>query len=196
MNLLRQAVERVQAYDNLVNISEIARRYFAMNAFDGVLTTIGILMGNFMAGVQDPRIVVSTGLATSVAMGISGLWGAYLTESAERQRELSDLSRVTLVDLSDTRIGRASRLAVVVVAVVDGLSPALAALLVLIPFFAAGAFSSTQWVYYAALGTALLTLFGLGLFLGRVSRQNLILFGVKTVVAGIISILISYLLGE
>jgi predicted membrane protein (TIGR00267 family) len=196
MSFIRQVYERVQAYDNLVNISEIARRYFAMNAFDGVLTTIGVLMGNFTAGVQDPRIVVSTGLATSVAMGISGLWGAYLTESAERQRELSDLSRVTLVDLSDSRIGRASRLAVVVVAIVDGLSPALAALLVLTPFFAARAFSSTQWVYYAALGTALLTLFGLGLFLGRVSRQNLILFGLRTVIAGVISIIISYLLGE
>ena len=196
MNLFRQALDRVQAYDNLVNISEIARRYFAMNAFDGVLTTIGVMMGNFTAGVQDPRIVVSTGLATSVAMGISGLWGAYLTESAERQRELSDLSRVTLVDLSDSRIGRASRLAVVVVALVDGLSPALAALLVLTPFFTAGSFSSTQWVYYAALGIALLTLFGLGLFLGRVSRQNLLLFGVKTVIAGVISIFISYPLGE
>jgi VIT1/CCC1 family predicted Fe2+/Mn2+ transporter len=44
-------------------------------------------------------------------------------------------------------------------------------------------------------GLALLTLFGLGLFLGYISRGNLILYGVKTVVAGAIAILISFLLG-
>ena len=195
MQFFQEVIKRVRAYDNLVNISEIARRYFAMNAFDGVLTTIGVLMGNFTAGVVDPQIVVSTGLATSVAMGVSGLWGAYLTESAERNRELDELSRYTLVDLSDSRIGRASRLAVVAVAVVDGISPALAALLVLIPFFLSGLFTSIRWTYFSSLGTALLALFGLGLFLGYVSRKNLLPFGVKTILAGIISIVISFFLG-
>ena len=87
MRSLLDAVSYLREYDKLANIGEIARRYFAMNAFDGVLTIIGVLMGNFMAGVQEPRIVVSTGLATCVAMGVSGLWGAYLTEAAERKRD-------------------------------------------------------------------------------------------------------------
>ena len=43
---------------------------------------------------------------------------------------------------------------------------------------------------------ALLTLFSLGLFLGHISRGNLILYGVRTVVAGLVSILISFLLGK
>jgi predicted membrane protein (TIGR00267 family) len=96
MRSLLEAVSYFREYDKLANISEIARRYFAMNAFDGVLTIIGVLMGNFVAGVSDARIVLSTGLATCVAMGISGLWGAYLTESAERKRDLDELSRVPL----------------------------------------------------------------------------------------------------
>ena len=100
MNPIRHLIERFQRYSQIVNIGEIARRYFAMNAFDGVLTIIGVLMGNFTAGVEDTRIVVTTGLATCVAMGVSGLWGAYLTEAAERQRELQELeadARVVLV---------------------------------------------------------------------------------------------------
>jgi predicted membrane protein (TIGR00267 family) len=189
-------LQRIREYDNLANIGEIARRYFAMNAFDGVLTIIGVLMGNMTAGVDKPKIVVSTGLATCVAMGVSGLWGAYLTEAAERKRDLGELSRYTLTDLDDTRIGRASRAAVVTVALVDGFSPFLAALIALIPFFVVGIFSTITWAYYASLGMALLTLFGLGLFLGHISRENLILYGLKTVVAGVISILISFLLGE
>ena len=195
MNSLRSVLELAQEYNRLVNIAEIARRYFAMNAFDGVLTMIGVLMGNWLAGVDDARIVISTGLATSVAMGISGLWGAYLTEAAERQRDLVELSRQTLTDLNDTVIGRASRAAVVVVALVDGLSPFLAAVLVLSPFFAADLFPSISWVYYTSLGVALLTLFGLGLFLGHISRGNMLAYGFKTVVAGVLSIVISSLLG-
>jgi predicted membrane protein (TIGR00267 family) len=194
MHSFRQALLRFREYDQLVNISEIARRYFAMNAFDGVLTIIGVLVGNLTAGVKDPHIVLSTGLATSIAMGISGLWGAYLTESAERQRDLDELSRYTLTDLNDTRIGRAGRAAAFTVAVVDGLSPALAALIVLIPFVAAGLFPDITWAYISSLTLALLSLFTLGLFLGRVSRGNVVVFGIKTVLAGVVSIVISYAL--
>jgi predicted membrane protein (TIGR00267 family) len=191
----RATLRRVREYNRLANIAEIARRYFAMNAFDGVLTIIGVLMGNLAAQVKEPQIVVSTGLATCIAMGVSGLWGAYLTEAAERQRDLIELNRYTLTDLDDTRIGRASRAAVVAVAVVDGLSPFLAALLVLIPFFGVALFPTITWAYYTSLGVALLTLFGLGAFLGHTSRGSVVLYGAKTVVAGIVSILISILLG-
>jgi predicted membrane protein (TIGR00267 family) len=195
MRSLLEAVSYLREYDKLANISEIARRYFAMNAFDGVLTIIGVLMGNLVAGVNSAQIVLSTGLATSVAMGISGLWGAYLTESAERQRDLQELNRVTLSDLSNTRIGRASRAAGVIVAVVDGISPFLAALIVLIPFFFAGNIVDLTYVYYISLGLALLTLFSLGLFLGNISRGRMIVYGFKTVLAGVVSIVISFFLG-
>ena len=195
MRSLLEAVSYLREYDKLANISEIARRYFAMNAFDGVLTIIGVLMGNLVAGVNSAQIVLSTGLATSVAMGISGLWGAYLTESAERQRDLQELNRVTLSDLSNTRIGKASRAAGVIVAVVDGISPFLAALIVLIPFFFAGNIVDLTYVYYISLGLALLTLFSLGLFLGNISRGRMIVYGFKTVLAGVVSIVISFFLG-
>jgi predicted membrane protein (TIGR00267 family) len=167
-----------------------------MNAFDGVLTIIGVLMGNLVAGVGDARIVISTGLTTSVAMGISGLWGAYLTESAERQRDIAELNRYTLSDLTNTRIGKASRAAVIIVAVVDGLSPFMAALVVLIPFFFAGLVGDDiSWAYYTSLGVALMTLFSLGLFLGNISKSNILIYGLKTVLAGLVSIAISFLLG-
>ena len=106
------------------------------------------------------------------------------------------LSRYTLSDLSDTRIGRASRAAVITVAVVDGLSPFLAALIVLIPFFVSDLFPSIRIVYFTAIGMALFTLFALGLFLGQVSRGSLPVYGIKTVLAGVVSIVISFLLGE
>lgn len=196
MNPVQGILQRIREYDDLANIGDIGRRYFAMNAFDGVLTIIGVLMGNMTAGVSNPRIVISTGLSTCIAMGVSGLWGAYLTESAERKRELVELGRYTMTDLKKTRIGRASRVAVITVALVDGLSPFVAALVVLSPFFFASVFPAINLVYYASLGMGLLTLFCLGLFLGHISRENLLAYGAKTVVAGLASIGISFLLGE
>ncbi|MEN8240347.1 MAG: VIT1/CCC1 transporter family protein [Chloroflexota bacterium] len=188
-------IDRFRKFDRLVKFSEIARRYFAMNAFDGVLTIIGVLMGNMTAGVDNPRVVVITGMSTCVAMGVSGLWGAYLTESAERERELDELSRQTLTDMDDTRVGRASKTAVVAVAVVDGLSPFLGAVIVLIPFFFVSLLPSITWAYYSSIAMALLALFGLGIFLGMISRGRLIVSGIRTVTAGVVSILISYLMG-
>lgn len=195
MDYLRRLIDRLRSYSQLANIGEIARRYFAMNAFDGVLTIIGVLMGNFTAGVENARIVVTTGLATCVAMGISGLWGAYLTEAAERQRELLELEGYTLSDLGDTTLGKASRTAVVIVALVDGLSPFLAALVVLIPFFVPQLFPSLRWTYLTAIALALIFLFSLGAFLGHISRKNIAIYGFRTVIAGGISIVISLLLG-
>ena len=195
MQFFQNSVRQLRSYDRLTNVGEIARRYFAMNAFDGVLTIIGVLMGNLAAGVEQAHIVVSTGLATCVAMGISGLWGAYLTEAAERKRSLLELNRQTLSDLSQTRIGRASRAAVVIVALIDGLAPFVAALMVLTPFFVAGLWPSILWAYYTALGLALLTLFALGAFLGHISQGNLLLYGIKTVIAGLICIFIGLILG-
>jgi len=188
-------LEEIQTYNQIVGISKIARRYFAMNAFDGVLTTIGVLVGNYLAGVRDLSIPIQIGIATSIAMGISGLWGAYLTESAERQRELADLEKISLIDQSETSIGRASRFAVIVVSVVDGLAPALAAFIVLIPLFLGSWINNPILSYSLAGGIALLLLFGLGLFLGKVSEKSLIGYGFKTLLAGILAIAINFLLG-
>jgi predicted membrane protein (TIGR00267 family) len=191
---IRRILDQANQYNDIANVGEIARRYFVMNAFDGVLTIIGMLMGNMAAGVTNPNIVITTGLSTSIAMGISGLWGSYLTESAERKHDLDELSHSTLTDLNDSRIGRASRYAAVMVSIVDGISPLLAALLVLIPFFIYRIFPNIQVVYYTTLGVALVTLFALGVFLGNISKENLIISGIKTTIAGVASIIIGSLL--
>lgn len=187
-------VGEIDTYNRLVGIAEIARRYFAMNAFDGVLTTIGILVGNYLADVRDLSIPIRIGVATSIAMGISGLWGAYLTENAERRRELTELEKVSLIDQSDTNIGKASRFAVIVVSIVDGLAPFLSAMIVLVPLFLAPVINNVDLSYALSVGFALVSLFGLGVFLGKISEQNLLKYGLRTLVAGLVAIAINFLL--
>jgi predicted membrane protein (TIGR00267 family) len=196
LNSIQQRVANIREYGKISNAGQIARRAFANNSFDGVLTMIGVVMGNFVIGVQDSKAVLVTGLSTALAIGISGGWGAYLTESAERRHEMDELERVTLTDLQDTKIGKASRMAVVMVAAVDGLSPFLAAFLVVIPFFLTPLLPAIKYAYYASIAMALLALFGLGNYLGSISKQNLILSGIRTSIAGIVCIALSYFLEQ
>jgi len=194
MTPLRQEIERLKEYEEVASISEIARRYFAMNSFDGILTILGVLVGNYLADVRTATVVIVTGMTTSISMGVSGLWGAYLTESAERQKSLDDLEEYTLTDLTNTRIGRAGRFAVLVVALVDGLAPLLASFLVLLPFFLTRLWGDIHNSYYVAVVIAMVSLFVLGAYLGRISRQNIYISGLKMITAGVASLILSYLI--
>ncbi|MBN1246992.1 MAG: VIT1/CCC1 transporter family protein [Anaerolineae bacterium] len=194
MSPLQSRLAKLREYSELSEAGQIARRAFANNSFDGVLTMIGVVMGSFVVGVQDPKVVLVTGLSTALAIGISGAWGAYLTESAERRHEMTELERFTLTELHDTKIGRASRAAVWMVATVDGLSPFLAALLVVVPFFFAALLPSVAIAYYASIGMALIALFGLGIYLGNIAKENVLVLGVKTAFAGVVCMALSVFL--
>lgn len=191
---LAQGIDDVREYERIAGFSKIARRALANNAFDGVLTTIGVLMGQYAVGIRDASIVIRIGVATSISIGISGLWGAYLAESAERGRDLAELERISLTDLGETKIGRASRMAVIVVSLVDGLSPFVSSLIVLIPMFIAPLIGNILVSYALSIAVALVSLFGLGVFLGHISGRSLIGYGLRTTVAGIVAIVINALL--
>jgi predicted membrane protein (TIGR00267 family) len=191
---LAQSLDDVREYEQITGFWQIARRALANNAFDGVLTMIGVLIGNYLGGVRTAGIVIRIGIATSVSIGVSGLWGAYLAESAERGRELAELERISLTDLGATKIGRASRVAVVVVSLVDGLAPFISSMIVLVPLFMAPVIDDILLSYALSLVTGLVGLFGLGMFLGHISGRSLVGYGLRTVVAGLAAIAINALL--
>lgn len=187
-------IRELRIYEQITGFSEIARRALANNAFDGVLTMLGVLAGNYLSNVRNPAVVIRIGVATSVSIGVSGLWGAYLAESAERERDLADLERVSLVELGDTRIGRASRVAIWIVSLVDGFSPLLSSLLVLTPFLFASLLGNVTVCYALSLVVAIVALFGLGMFLGHISGRSLVGYGLRTVLAGAVALAINALL--
>lgn len=189
-----QSIDSLREYERIAGFWQIARRALANNAFDGVLTMVGVVMGQWVGGVEKPSTVILTGIATSISIGVSGLWGAYLAESAERGRELAELERISLTDLGGTKIGRASRVAVVVVSLVDGLSPLVSSLIVLTPFFFVTLVGDIVVSYVVSMALALVSLFGLGMFLGHISGRSLVGYGLRTMIAGIVAIVITRLL--
>jgi len=59
------------------------------------MTVFGIVLGSWVAGVGEPRIVVLAGLGASLAMGFSGFFGAFMAEKAEREGHLRKMEEAT-----------------------------------------------------------------------------------------------------
>jgi predicted membrane protein (TIGR00267 family) len=182
-------------YIQITEMGPIARRYFVKNGFDGSMTMLGIIMGNWVANVTKAEIVVFTGLATCLAMGVSGVSGAYMTERAERKRDLKELESAMITKLDDCVISDASRFVSLYAALVDGGSPIVTALISLSPFFfLLNGLIPVQGAYIASLVLSLITLFVLGMYLGRIAKENALYYGIQTLVAGAVTVAIALLL--
>ncbi len=186
-------LRKARDYDAIASISEIGRRAVAQNSFDGVLTTMGILMGTYFGNVESPRIVITTVLGASIAMGVSGMWGTYFVERAERAKKTHDLEMQVLRKLKNTRIGKAERFATLVISFLDGLSPFIASIIILLPFFFIKA-DAMLTAYEASLVLAFAELAFLGAFLGKISKENLLKSSFKMMIAGLICIILTMLL--
>jgi predicted membrane protein (TIGR00267 family) len=173
----------------------IARRYFVKNGFDGSMTMLGIIVGAWIVNVTRPEIVVTAGLGACLAMGISGVFGAYMTERAERKRDLKKLESAMMTKLDDSVITDATTFVSFYAALVDGGSPILTALVSLSPFFLVLNGLAIESAYMASIVVTLVTLFTLGMYLGKIAKENILLYGIQTLVAGVITIVIALLLG-
>jgi predicted membrane protein (TIGR00267 family) len=191
-------LDRIRIQMKIAHGEEIARRYLALNAFDGVLPVIGILMGGLITLTsQNTLFVYQTTLiailGTSFAMLVSGITSSYLTETAERKREIKELERSLLSNLKDSGITKAARTTTLVVSLINGLSPSIAALITMMPLFLP-LFTTFAigTAFYMSIGIGLIVLFSLGVFLGRVSKTNVIIYGLKTLVAGVFVVLMMW----
>ncbi|UCG44624.1 MAG: hypothetical protein JSV58_04250 [Candidatus Bathyarchaeota archaeon] len=193
---VRSFFQRIRSYLRITHVGNIARRYFVMNGFDGSMTMLGIVIGSWIIRNSDPRIIVTAGFGACLAMGVSGIFGAFMAEKAERKRNLKELEDSMLTDLSDTLHGNASNFVSVYAGVIDGVSPMLTAVVSLVPFVLTLAGAIVIWdAYIISFVLTLATLFSLGLYLGRIAKENILLYGAQMVAAGLLTAAIVVLLG-
>jgi predicted membrane protein (TIGR00267 family) len=188
-------LDEVGSYLRVTKAQRILRRYFAMNAFDGAMTSLGVVIGAYISNIADPKAVIGVIIMSGVAMAVSGFSGTYMTESAERSKSLNELEDAMLIDLEDTIYGQASRFVSFFAAFVDGSAPFIASIPSVIPFYLSHIrLLSLGIAFVASMGASLLTLFLLGIFLGRVSQRNVIYSGFKMVIAGVAVAILALLL--
>ncbi|MFX0116568.1 MAG: VIT1/CCC1 transporter family protein [Candidatus Hodarchaeota archaeon] len=193
---LRDFFIRIRTYLRITQMTPVARRYLIKNAFDGSMTVLGIVVGAWIVGVTKYEIIVTAGLGACLAMGVSGLFGAYMTERAERKNRLKTLEAAMLADLSNSIHKDASNFASIYAALIDSTSPMLTGIISLIPFIFTGMrMIAISEAYIASLILTLATLFSLGLYLGRIAKENILLYGFQTVASGLLIVSIIFLFG-
>lgn len=185
---------KVKVYLRITKASGIARRYFVMNGFDGAMTVFGIVLGSWIAGVSRSEIIVLAGLGACLAMGFSGFFGALMAEKAERERRLKEMEAATNNNVDPIHY-EAARFVTFYVAFIDGLSPVLTATISLTPFILVSARLMLIWnAYVISLTLSLATLFLLGIYLGKVAKENGWLYGVAMLTVGAFTALIVFLI--
>lgn len=174
----------------------IARRYFVTNGFDGALAMLGLTMGFWVGGGVQVHTALSACLGTAIALMMSGVSSAYVSESAERRRELRELEAHMLADLGDSAHARAARWVPWIIAAVNGLAPFLIALVIISPLWLRqlGLLPGLP-VLEASIGLAFLVIFLLGVFLGRVSGGFWLWSALRTLAVAVLTAGLILLLG-
>ena len=193
MNIL----EDIHFLLHITRTRAIARRYFVVNGFDGALTMLGLAMGFYVSDNVDLGVAVSACFGAAVALGMSGLSSAYISESAEREKALRDLEEAMITDLKESAHGRAARLVPLLIALVNGAAPMLISLVIISPL----------WLAYlgmdlpvgpieAAIALAFLAIFLLGSFLGQVTGRMWAASGLRALLVGLATALIIFWIGN
>jgi predicted membrane protein (TIGR00267 family) len=184
---------RARYYDKLTGVFSISRRYFVIGAFDGALTVLGLVLGA-ASHSNDPRLILAAGLATSVALAISSLFGAFEAERVEQDLERQGLEAAMLTEVRGDMVD-AVRFATRVASLVHGVAPLFAGLLPLVPFLLV---PSVLPFDDAVVWAALLTfgfLFFLGVYLGTITKRGLALAGLRLVAVALATAILTILIG-
>ena len=213
---LKEKLQQWREFSKISDLGIIARRKFFNNAFDGALTCAGIISGIFIIFIKEPSTfetqdVLITGFATALAIGISGLWGAFLSEEAERKKKVMDMKKdMALVneDLENPELlhikpnfktgnkkkprsllEKAEKFATIVASLVDGGAPVLGSSLPLIPFFFG---VDLNWFHFICAYVILIgLLIYLGVFLGQISGSGRLRYALHLITAGVVTLIIS-----
>ncbi|MCG2634431.1 MAG: hypothetical protein J4A00_05830 [Gammaproteobacteria bacterium] len=172
----------------------ILRRYFVVNGFDGALTMMGLILGFLVSKPADLEVIINVCLGAAIALGMSGISSAYISESAERRHALGKLEGAMISDLQESTHGQAARLAPLLVALVNGLAPLVFSLLILVPLWltSLGVMLPLPPLYGAIL-VALVLVFFLGVFLGRIADISWLRSGLQTLLVAVVTAALIYL---
>lgn len=173
----------------------IARRYFVTNGFDGALAMLGLTMGFYITDTVAVSTVLNACMGTAIALMMSGLSSAYISEAAERQKELHELEQAMVTNLAHSAHGKAARLIPLLIALVNGGSPFFIAMFIISPLWL------NQYGVVLPLGpleTSIAVAFGiiflLGVFLGKISGTFWLWTGLRTLAIAVITGLLILLL--
>ncbi len=172
------------------------RRYFVVNGFDGALTMLGLIMGFYVSDPVELTVVITTCLATAFALGMSGISSAYISEAAERRHTLVELEKAMVTSMDESYHARAAIWIPWLVALVNGIAPLIIALIIILPLWLA---QKGMVLVLSPMATAMLVamliVFLLGVFLGRIGGTFWLWSGLQSLAVAAVTAGLIYLLG-
>ena len=188
MNRLRETLKQE-------SVGPIIRRFFINTLFDSTFMLLGIIVGSAFAGDAGLHIIIVTMLTTSIALGISTGVSVYEAESLEQEHKISDLEKALFTDLDDTSIQKTAKYTILLVTIINFATPLFSCAVTITPFILA-----TTGILHAdiagwiSVALALSTLFGAGVYMGRIGKTNPYKKGLRMVAFGVLAFAIGFLL--
>ncbi|MBO8179436.1 MAG: VIT1/CCC1 transporter family protein [Archaeoglobus sp.] len=187
---IKKIRERINLYSEVTDLTSVSRRYFIIGFFDGVLTILGLIIGSHLSGEISARLIITAGVATALALGISSSWGAFEAERIEQKIMRDQKERALLVNSKESAIDRAHRFAAYVSSIIHGIAPIIGAILPIIPY----AFMPLEEAFIAAVTIGFASLFILGAVMGRSAKFNVFVSGFRMFLAGVLTAVVVTLL--
>ena len=140
---------------------------------DGSLSTLGIIIG---ASAAPQTVIVAAAVGGTVANGISNVLSAFSAEETDQYTELRKVEKA-MVDrgLKDSELVRQIHKETIVAGIADGLGTLLGGALPIIPCL----LLPFPQAMYLAIGLVVITVAVIGLYVGKLSRRNMVLSALK-----------------
>jgi predicted membrane protein (TIGR00267 family) len=156
---------------------------------------LGIIVGAAFTANASLNIIIVTMLTTSIALGISTGVSVYEAESLEQERKIADLEKALFTDLSDTSIQKTAKYTILLTTMINFATPLFSCAVTITPFILSAIgiihIDIAGWISVAL---ALSTLFGAGVYMGRIGKTNPYKKGLRMVAFGVLAFVIGYLL--
>ena len=178
------------------SVGPIIRRFFINTLFDSTFMLLGIIVGSAFAGeAAGLNVIIITMLTTSLALGISTGVSVYEAESLEQERKIADLEKALFTDLKDTSIQKTAKYITLIATLINFATPLFSCAVTITPFILVDMgilpLNIAGWI---SVVLALSTLFGAGVYMGRIGKTNPYKKGLRMVAFGVLAFAIGFLL--
>ncbi|MBN2518708.1 MAG: TIGR00267 family protein [Candidatus Altiarchaeota archaeon] len=167
-------------------------RYVSRGLIDGSLSILGVVLGAAVGG--DVKVIIAAGLGGGIANCLSNVFGAL---TAERAAIMADLKKTeedlvgSDVRLKDTKIYTNQKNRILQGGALDGLFTFIGSTVPIAPFLLVGRLVDLETAILLSVAVTLLLLFVLGVYLGKLSKENILISGSKLALFGLITAIIA-----
>lgn len=162
-------------------------RYLIRGFVDGLLSTLGVVIGASAAigaSTQAGNIIIAAGIGGGVANSLSNILGAFMAEKVRVGERMEKVEKAMLKEegLRGTKVDERFQSMIMSGGIFDGLATIVGSIIPVLPFFMTSIFSLTELMaLFSSLFLSLTIFFFLGVYVGRISKENIILSAFKMV---------------